>query len=90
MCPLFMSVTGFGLVRHRLPAARQVPPQALAWTGWRLLVFGLPILGILYLAWRHLADVDAVYAGFGSGPVDRLLTHAGVLHEYLHLSLIHT
>ena len=84
LLPLFIMVIEFGLVRHRLPAPLQVLPQALAWMGWRLLVFGLPILGILYLGWRHLADVDAAYAGFGYGPVDRLLTQAGVLFEYLH------
>ncbi|MFM7783374.1 MAG: hypothetical protein ACKPE6_01790, partial [Gammaproteobacteria bacterium] len=88
LLPLFIMVLEFTLLRSALPWPRLSPLQERAWRLWRLAVFGLPILGILRLGWAHLSDIDAAYAGFGYGPLDRLLTEAGVLFSYIRQLLL--
>ena len=83
LLPLFILTTEVLLARATLVPRFDSLRHTLAWRVWCALVFGLPVLGILHLGWRHLVDVDAAYAGFGYGPWARLLTEAGVLFAYL-------
>ncbi len=83
LLPLFIMVVEFTLIRPMLPPHHTAMGERLAWRSWCVLVFGLPLLGIAYLVWLHLAHIETAYAGFGYGPMDRLLTEAGLLFGYL-------
>ncbi len=83
LLPLFIMVVEFTLVGPMLPPRLAVTGERLAWRCWCGVVFGVPLLGIAYLAWLHLAHMESAYAGFGYGPMERLLTEAGLLFGYL-------
>ncbi len=85
LLPLFVIATEYTLVGRALPPSFRQRRWRMAWWCWCWATFCVPVGGIAYLGWQHLAHVDTAYVGVGYGPLERLFTEARVLFEYLHL-----